>query len=139
MEGTDALPTEQFLSVTAQQGIAFFIMAVAILGLCWYLKVLDKRADDRATADAAAKKAADEREDARIAAAATREDARQRAQDDRYAALISQIMEQQKNMMNLLFGVVNRNSTVQEKIVESLNMNNAPSTTSNVPPAAGQE
>lgn len=114
------MPTDQFLSVTAQQGIAFFIMAVAILGLCWYLKVLDDRADERSR-----------KEDARIEAAATREDNRQRAQDDRYAALISQIMEQQRNMMNLLFGVVNRNSTVQEQIVESLK--NAPST-ENVPP-----
>ena len=120
MEGLETLPTDQFLSVTAQQGIAFFIMAVAILGLCWYLKVLDDRADERSR-----------KEDARIEAAATREDNRQRAQDDRYAALISQIMEQQRNMMNLLFGVVNRNSTVQEQIVESLK--NAPST-ENVPP-----
>lgn len=125
MEGSDTLPVEPFLSEAAQQGIAFFIMAVAILGLCWYLKVLDSRADKRSQA-----------EDQRIEAAAQREDTRQRAQDDRYAALVSQIMEQQRTMMNLCFGVINRNSNVQEKIVESLN--NAPASTSqNVPPTEG--
>lgn len=125
MEGIDTLPTEKFLSEAAQQGIAFFIMAVAIIGLCWYLKVLDKRADERS-----------DKEEKRIEAQAVREEQRQRAQDDRYAALISQIMEQQKNMMNLLFGVVNRNSTVQEKIVESLN---APATGQNIPPTSNGE
>lgn len=108
---------EQFLSEAAQQGIVIFMMAAAIVGLCWYLKVLDNRAEARS-------KAEDERQEAQ----ATREDERAKADAARYQAIIDQVMEQQKNMMNLLFGVINRNSNVQQNLVETIN-NAATSTT----------
>lgn len=101
--------TATFLSVSAQQGIAFFIMAAVIVGLCCYVLIMEQRNTRR-----------EARETAREEARAKREDEREHQAAQRYAALVAQIMEQQRTMMDLLFGVINRNSNVQEKIVEKL-------------------
>lgn len=113
-------PQAQFLSEAAQQGIAFFVLAVVVIGLVAYIKLLDNRADERAKADMASREAAQAAAEARQREQNEREDKRLERQDEQFKAIFNQVMEQQKTMMGYLFNVVDRNTSVQSKIVEKL-------------------